>query len=92
MAITKFEKQYNDMMTRNKKVFDDLKSLSNKPKSEDFRQTQLKALRVIKINEDALCSKTEKNKSFSSFSMQLSDKFWERIRAEYPEIDYSTLD
>lgn len=92
MATTKYEKQYDEMMKRNQKIFDELKALSDDSHSEDFRQIQLKALRVIKINEDALCSKTEKNKSYSSFSTQLADKFWEKIRSEYPEIDYSTLD
>lgn len=92
MANTKYEQQYSEMIKRNKNLFEELKELSTNPKSEEFAQIQRKVLRIIKMNEDALCSKTEKNKSFSSFSMQLSDKFWEKIRSEYPEIDLSTED
>lgn len=89
MATTKYEKQYQEMIERNKQVFEDLQKFGKKRKSEEFREVQFKAMRIVKRNEDALCSKTENNKRFSSFSTSLSDKFWEKIRSEYPEIDYS---
>lgn len=89
MATTKYEKQYQEMIERNKQVFEDLQKYGKNPKSEEFKEVQFKAIRIVKRNEDALCSKTENNKRFSSFSTSLSDKFWEKIRSEYPEIDYS---
>jgi len=92
MATTKYEKQYQEMIERYKEVFEDLKKYSKKPKSEEFREVQFKAMRIVRRNEDALCSKTENNRRFSSFSTSLSDKFWEKIRSEYPEIDLSTED
>ena len=76
------------MIENNKELFDELKTWGTKPKSEEFQETQRKALRVARRNEDMLCSKTE-NTRFSNFSTNLADKFWEKIRAEYPEIDYS---
>lgn len=69
-------------------TFVELKLKSIKPKSEAFKEIQRKALRVIHQNENMLCSKTEST-HFSNFSTILADKFWEKIRANYPEIDYS---
>jgi hypothetical protein len=89
MPTTKYEKQYQEMLKYDLKLFQDLKVASAKPKTADFKELQRKALRVIHENENVLCSRTESTK-FSNFSATLADKFWEKIRAEYPEIDYST--
>jgi hypothetical protein len=89
VSTPKFEKQYSEMMKNYQAVFDELKLKSSKPKSEDFKEVQRKALRAIHLNENALCSKTEST-HYSNFSVNLADKFWEKIRANYPEIDYST--
>lgn len=77
------------MLKYDLKLFQELKAKSAKPKSADFKELQRKVLRVIHENENVLCLRTESTK-FSSFSAGLADKFWERIRSEYPEIDYST--
>ena len=77
------------MLENNKEAFEELKLKSSNLKSEDFKEVQRKALRVIHRNEDALCSKTEST-HFSNFSVNLANRFWEKIRANYPEIDYST--
>ncbi|MFA6981963.1 MAG: hypothetical protein WC243_03005 [Patescibacteria group bacterium] len=89
MSSPKFEKQYNEMIEKNKELFDELKLRSTNPKSEDFKEVQRKALRIVRRSEDTLCSKTE-NTHFSSFSSGLADKFWEMVRSNYPEIDYPT--
>jgi hypothetical protein len=84
----KYQKQYLEMLKINRKVFEELKLKSAKRNSLEFKEIQLKALRIVRRNEDLLCSKTE-NTKFSNFSLGLSDKFWELVRADYPEIDYS---
>jgi hypothetical protein len=89
MASSKFEKQYQEMVKYNHDLFDELKLESADPKSEKFKEVQHKLLRVIHINENALCSKTE-GTHYSNFSVNLADRFWEKIRDNYPEIDYST--
>lgn len=91
MANTKYEKQYSEMMENNQEVFDLMKTLSTKPKSPEFKEVQLKVLRIARKTEDKLCSKMENTRN-SSFSTGLADKFWEKIRAEYPEIDISVED
>ena len=89
MATPKFERQYQEMLKNDKDVFAELKLRSSKPKTDAFKEIQRKALRVIHINENSLCSRTE-GTHFSNFSANLADRFWEKIRANYPEIDYST--
>jgi hypothetical protein len=86
MPAPKYQRQYEDMLKINKALFDELKLKSKKPKSAEFKEIQLKVLRVVRRNEDALCAKTE-NTHYSSFSTNLADKFWEQARANYPEID-----
>lgn len=88
MALPKFEKQYQEMLKTDGEVFAELKLKGAKPKSEAFKEVQRKALRVIHQNENMLCSRTEST-HFSNFSAGLADKFWEKIRANYPEIDYN---
>jgi hypothetical protein len=89
MALPRFEKQYQAMLTADREVFAKLRLAGANPKSSEFRDCQRQALRVIHINENALCSKTEST-HFSNFSSGLADKFWALVRANYPEIDYCT--
>jgi len=89
MANTKFEKQYDQMMEKNRELFEEMKKLSAKPKSEEFGEIQKKVQRIARKNEDMLCSKTE-NARYGNFSTGLADKFWSKIRENYPEIDIAT--
>jgi len=88
MTTPKFEKQYNEMIEINKNLFDELKEKSSNLNSEEFREIQRKVVRVIRRTEDRLCSKTE-NAKFASFSTNLADRFWELVRANYPEVDHA---
>ena len=88
MSTPKFQKQYEEMISGNSELFAELKMKSRKPSSPEFREVQLKMLRIIRRNEDILCKKTE-NTRYSSFSTGLADRFWELVRADYPEIDYT---
>ena len=89
MSTTKYEKQYEEMIKINKSLFDELKKLSSNPKTEEFASLQRQIIRVIRKNEDRLCSRSE-NANFSSFTTNLANKFWEKIRENYPEVDYLT--
>lgn len=93
MATPKYKKIYQELVENNQELLNQLKDAyydykEDKSKAEVFKDLQLKALRVIRRAEDRLCSKTESTQ-FSSFSTTLADKFWEEVRANYPEIDYS---
>ena len=70
-------------------MFEELKQKARNPKSEEFKEIQRKILRIIQKNEDNLCSKTESTK-YLNFSAGLSDKFRDKIRKNYPEIDYGS--
>ena len=74
------------MIDNNKDLFEELKI--NKKGTPAFNEAQRKALRIVRRNEDLLCSKTE-SAHFANFSTGLADKFWEELRAAYPEIDYA---
>jgi hypothetical protein len=92
MSIPKYKKQYQLMLENNKEVLDELKfafnayqinPVSNKDR---FREVQMRALRTVRKNENALCAKTE-NTQYSGYSTNLAEKFWEEVRRDYPEID-----
>jgi hypothetical protein len=89
MTTPKYEKHYKDMIAENAELFDELKKLGKTPNSDEFRGVQFKVLRVIRKNENLLCRKTE-NTKYSGFSTNLADKFGELIRADYPEVYYSS--
>ncbi len=88
----KYQKVFKQMIEENSTLFGEFKKLhdefsDNKEElEEEFNQTGTKVLRVIRRYEDALCSKSE-NTGFGKFSENLSEKFWEEIRAVFPHID-----
>lgn len=86
MPSPKYKKHYEEMIEYNSEVFEKLKSLDRN--SDDFKDIQRKAVRIVHQYENALCNRTESTK-FSKFSAGLSDKFMEEVRRDYPEIDYS---
>lgn len=73
------------MIENNQELFDELKTANQN--SERFKEIQRNLLRIIRKNEDILCSKTE-NTHYVNFSTNLADKFQEEIKANYPEVYY----
>ncbi len=92
MPAPKYKKQYEEMLDYNKEVFEELNKTyllykeSPKKYKDAFAEIQKKAFRIVRKNEDNLCSKSEAT-HFSVYSTGLSDKFWELVRSNYPEID-----
>lgn len=89
MATPKFEKQYEEMIKINKSLFEELKQKSSNPKSDEFAEVQRKTIRIIRKNEDKLCSKSE-NAHYGNFSTNLAERFWDKVRENYPEVDIIT--
>jgi hypothetical protein len=83
MVTPKYKKQYDEMVKNNQELFDALKTTNKK--SKEFKEIQLSLMRVVRRNEDILCSKTE-NTHYSNFSTGLADKFTAEIMANYPEL------
>lgn len=53
----------------------------------EFNEVGRDVLDVIHDYERKLCGKTEGGQ-YSKFSTNLSEKFWELIRKDFPKIDY----
>lgn len=90
--MTKFKKQFQTMLEDNQFLFNDFKEVHDKVASGDkeelemFNEKGRKILRIIRRYEDALCAKSE-NSGYGKFSTNLSEKFWEEVRAYLPRID-----
>lgn len=80
------------MLEDNQKLFNDFKiihdNFSKEPKNweDKFNEEGTKILRVIRRYENNLCSRSE-NSGFGKYSANLSDRFWEEVRALLPLID-----
>ena len=90
--MVKYKKAYKDMLTDYKEFFQEFKTVhdnfeKNAEEWQDkFNEKGIKALRIIRRYENALCSRSE-NTGFGKFSENLSEKFWEEVRASFPSID-----
>lgn len=88
----KYQKVFKQMVEENSTLFNEFKKIHDAFPEEkenlqdEFNQVGTKVFRVIRRYEDALCSKSE-NTGFGKFSENLSEKFWEEIRAVFPNID-----
>lgn len=84
---------YQTMIDENKKVFDDFFRLHQRyvanPQATqvEFNTIGRKIQDIIHNYERKLCGKTEGG-MYSKFSQNLSEKFWEIIRKDFPKIDY----
>lgn len=91
MATPKYKKVFNQMLEENSFLFNEFK-VTHKDyelgtiSQEEFTDKGLPVIRVIRRYDNELCSKSE-NSKFGKFSLNLSDKFWEEVRMEFPKID-----
>ncbi len=53
----------------------------------EFNKIGAEVLDIVRRYEHKLCGSTERS-SFSKFSANLSDKFWQGVRAVFPKIDF----
>jgi hypothetical protein len=92
MAAAKYQKHFQTMLNEYQDFFKDFKTLHDKyvedPDTyrEEFDEKGQKILRIIRRYDNELCAKSE-NSGFGKFSSNLSDKFWEQVRAYFPKID-----
>lgn len=90
--MTKYEKYFNKMLDDYSGLFEEFEKVheeiknGNEEKRDEFNQIGTKALRLIRKTENEVCSKTE-NSGYGKFSENLSEKFWEAVRAKFPLID-----
>lgn len=90
--MTKSKQVFMDMMEYNKPLFDAFKIIhDNYTKDPGTYQNTLneegeEILQIIRKYENILCSHSESGR-YGKFSSNLSDKFWELIRKQFPRID-----
>lgn len=90
--MAKFAKMFQKMTEDNSYLFEEFKTIHDKfvqsPKEHEtlFHEKGQKILRIIRQYENALCAKSE-NSGYKNFSTNLSEKFWEEVRAYLPKID-----
>ena len=90
--MAKYKEQIQEMLTIHKEIFLPFKEIHDKyaldPKKwqEQFNIEGQDVLRLIKRWENNLCSKSESGK-YGKFSSKLADKFWEEVKAVFPQID-----
>jgi hypothetical protein len=88
----KFQKHFQTMLDEYSDFFQEFKKLHDQfvadPEEyrDAFNQMGQKALRIIRRYDNELCAKSE-NSGYGKFSSNLSDKFWEQVRAYFPRID-----
>ena len=90
--MPKFREYFNQMFAQNRELFLQFKLLSDdyaKDKGKykaAFDSQGTKVVAIIKEWEQRLCGHMEKG-SNAQFSSRLADKFWDEVRAYFPNID-----
>ena len=92
MTVPKYKKQVEILVRANQELIDTYLELEEKFEQnadkykDELSDIKNKLLRVIRKNEDRLCSKTEST-HYSAYSEGLALKYWEEIRKLFPNID-----
>jgi hypothetical protein len=88
----KYQEYYDKMLEQNRHAFEEFEIIHNKyamnrsELQEEFNEKGDKILKIIREWEDKLCGHSE-GSGYGSYSGNLADKFWGRVRKDYPEID-----
>lgn len=91
--MSKYKKAVEQMISENQEVFDNFKIihhnyLQDRSKwSVEFNKQGEVVVEIIRKYEKLLTLHSD-NSSFSKFSTNLSNKFWDEVRKIYPKIDF----
>lgn len=91
--MTKFKEFYERMIQNNKELFDRFiklhreYSIDQDNLQEKFNKEGAEVVTVIREWEGKLCSTSERA-GYGSYTSNLSEKFWEEVRKNFPLIDY----
>jgi len=91
--MRQYQLMYQTMIDENKKAFDNFFKIheryaaDQKANQAEFTAVGREIQDIIHDYERRLCGKTEGG-MYSKFSQNLSEKFWEIIRKDFPKIDY----
>ncbi|HET9946805.1 MAG TPA: MbeD/MobD family mobilization/exclusion protein [Patescibacteria group bacterium] len=91
--MTKYQQTFQDMLDYHTDLFSAFEKMhslyekDSKKWQKEFNDLGEEVLGVIRKYENILCNTSESGK-YGKFSSNLSDKFWEVIRAKFPKIDF----
>ena len=92
MAEAKYQKFYRLMIEKNSELFASFKPIHQAYKQDpsqhqtEFNRVGEKVLEVVRDWDRRLCSAMGRT-DFGKYSLQVSEKFWELLRAEFDQID-----
>lgn len=90
---TKHQTIFMEMLNQNRQAFEDFKVVHDnymqdrKKWQKDFNQKGEKITDIIRKYESILCSKSDSG-TYSKYSGNLAEKFWEEIRKYFPMINF----
>jgi hypothetical protein len=90
--MAKYREVYMDMLENHTELFDSFKKVHenfmNDPATykKEFNEVGQDVLRIIQRYENILCGKSEGGR-YGKFSANLSEKFREQVRGQFPKID-----
>lgn len=91
--MSKYIQLYKEMVKENKELFHKFKEVHDKYEKdeekyqEEFNNIGEKVFEIIRDYELRLTSRAESGQ-YAKYSSNLAEKFWERIRKDYPQIDF----
>ena len=91
--MTKYQKYFLAMIEENKVFFDSFKKLHDNYKQNpeeyqaEYNLEGEKALDIIRRYEQSVAAKSTTSQN-SKFSNNLSEKFWDAVRGQFPMIDF----
>lgn len=91
--MQKYQKNYELMIDQNKELFTQFQQIHDEyvlnPEANKSRFNEIgsQVQDVIRHYENILCGKTE-NGGKGKFSSNLSQKFWDLVRKDFPKIDF----
>jgi hypothetical protein len=90
--MPKFTQTYNQMTKEHADLFDKFKAvhdqyrLDRKTHQNEFNQLGKQIMEIIREFENRLCAGMERG-MYGKFSDKVSEKFWDRIKKDYPLIE-----
>jgi sugar-specific transcriptional regulator TrmB len=91
--MTKYKQCYQDMISSNKELFARFKQIHDQYATDqekwqkEFNEVGEEVQEVIRKYDRILCGHSEAGK-YGKFSSNLSEKFKDEIRKEFPHIDF----
>ena len=92
MAQTKYREYYQKMIDENRQLFDEFAKVNDlfkadpQKNADQFHQVGQKVLDKIRDFDRRLCSAMGRG-VYSTYSQQLSEKFWDLARKDFDQID-----